>query len=80
MPLPVLFPSQEDHDTQRPYRLYDYTESQILQPPLSLQRGRESQYSADTLYLVIESVKRETQHQPDSNALAPADRAGGRPL
>ncbi len=33
MPLPVLFPSQEDHDTQRPYRLYDYTQSQIGPEP-----------------------------------------------
>ena len=76
----MLFPSQEDHDTQRPYRLYDYTQSQIVQPPLFLQRGRESQNGADTLSLVIESVWRDTQHQPDSNALAPADSAGGRPL
>ena len=29
--------------------------------------------SADKLYLVIESVKRDTQHQLDSNALAPAN-------
>ena len=49
MPPPVLFPSQKDHDTQRPYRLYDYTESQTVQPPLFLQGGRESQHSADTL-------------------------------
>ena len=26
----MLFPSQEDHDTQRLYRLYDFSKSQII--------------------------------------------------
>ena len=30
MPLPVLFSSQQDHDTQRLYRLYDFSKSQII--------------------------------------------------
>ena len=32
MPLPVLFSSQQDHDTQRLYRLYDFSKSQIIHP------------------------------------------------
>ncbi len=30
MPLPVLFSSQQDHDTQRLYRLYDFSKSQMV--------------------------------------------------
>jgi hypothetical protein len=33
--------------------------------------------SADKLYLVIESVRLDTKHSRSSNALAPADGAGG---
>ena len=33
-PLPVLFSSQQDHDTQRLYRLYDFSKSQIIHPAL----------------------------------------------
>ena len=79
MPLPVLFSSQQDHDTQRLYRLYDFSKSQIIHHDgFCCVAGKAN--SADKLYLVIESVKRDTQHQLDSNALAPAERAGGRPL
>ena len=79
MPLPVLFSSQQDHDTQRLYRLYDFSKSQIIHHDgFCCVAGKVN--SADKLYLVIESVKRDTQHQLDSNALAPAERAGGRPL
>ena len=70
-PLPVLFSSQQDHDTQRLYRLYDFSKSQIIHPDgFCCVAGKVN--SADKLYLVIESVKRDTQHQLDSNALAPA--------
>ena len=75
----LLFSSQQDHDTQRLYRLYDFSKSQIIHPDgFCCVAGKVN--SADKLYLVIESVKRDTQHQLDSNALAPAERAGGRPL
>ena len=74
----MLFSSQQDHDTQRLYRLYDFSKSQIIHPDgFCCVAGKVN--SADKLYLVIESVKRDTQHQLDSNALAPAERAGGRP-
>ena len=79
MPLPVLFSSQQDHDTQRLYRLYDFSKSQIIHHDgFCCVAGKVN--SAGKLYLVIESVKRDTQHQLDSNALAPAERAGDRPL
>ena len=71
----MLFSSQQDHDTQRLYRLYDFSKSH---DGFCCVAGKVN--SADKLYLVIESVKRDTQHQLDSNALAPAERAGGRPL
>ena len=57
MPLPVLFPSQQDHDTQRLYRLYDFSKSQIIHHDgFCCVAGKVN--SADKLYLVIESVKR----------------------
>ena len=72
----MLFSSQQDHDTQRLYRLYDFSKSQIIHPDgFCCVAGKVN--SADKLYLVIESVKRDTQPQLDSNALAPAERAGG---
>ena len=56
MPLPVLFSSQQDHDTQRLYRLYDFSKSQIIHPDgFCCVAGKVN--SADKLYLVIESVK-----------------------
>ena len=59
--------------------LYDFSKSQIIHHDgFCCVAGKVN--SADKLYLVIESVKRDTQHQLDSNALAPAERAGGRPL
>ena len=57
----MLFSSQQDHDTQRLYRLYDFSKSQIIHPDgFCCVAGKVN--SADKLYLVIESVKRDTQH------------------
>ena len=53
----MLFSSQQDHDTQRLYRLYDFSKSQIIHPDgFCCVAGKVN--SADKLYLVIESVKR----------------------
>lgn len=66
----------KDLDTQRVYRLYDFTKAQIITPDqLWCVSGKVN--SADKLYLVIESVKRDTRHERASTARARQDRAGG---
>ena len=59
----VVFLMQDD-STRRVYRLYDFTKSQtITSDHYYCVSGKVN--SADKLYLVIESVKRDTQHSPD---------------
>ena len=65
-----------DRDTQRVYRLFDFTKR------LRLTSGRAycvtgKVNSVLTLYLVIESVKLDTKHQSSSIAPVTADGAGG---
>ena len=67
----------EDHDTQRVYRLYDFTKIQLIQPGVAYcVAGKVN--SADKLYLVIESIKPDNKHDGYSIVPAPADGAGGR--
>jgi len=68
-----------DRDTQRVYRLYDFTKRIRLTPdhPYCVS-GKVN--SVQTLYLVIESVKRDTQHERVRTAPVPTDGAGGRPM
>ena len=68
----------QDRDTQRVYRLYDFTKAQLI--------SRDKAYciagkvnSADKLYLVIESVRSDTKHPRCSPVPDPADGAGGSP-
>jgi len=65
-----------DRDTQRVYRLLDFTKRLRLAPdrPYCVS-GKVN--SVHTLYLVIESVKLDTKHERLSTAPAPADGAGG---
>jgi hypothetical protein len=66
----------KDLDTKRVYRLYDFTKAQIITPDqLWCVSGKVN--SADKLYLVIESVKRDTKHELPSTAQLQTDRAGG---
>ena len=65
-----------DLDTQRIYRLYDFTKSLLLRPGVAYSVAGKVN-SADKLYLVLESVRLDTKHSRASNALAPADGAGG---
>jgi hypothetical protein len=59
----VVFLMQDD-STRRVYRLYDFTKSQtITSDHYYCVSGKVN--SADKLYLVLESVKRDTQHSPD---------------
>jgi len=65
-----------DRDTQRVYRLFDFTKRLRLMPnrPYCV-AGKVN--SAGTLYLVIESVKPDTKHDRLSTSPVPADGAGG---
>ena len=65
-----------DRDTQRVYRLYDFSKSLLIQPNVAYcVAGKVN--SADKLYLVIESVRLDTKHRRASNVPVPADGAGG---
>ena len=66
----------QDHSTRRVYRLYDFTRSHRIAPgEYYCVSGKVN--SADKLYLVIESVKRDTKHHRDSAVPAAAHGAGG---
>ena len=65
-----------DRDTQRVYRLYDFSKAQLISPDVAYcVAGKVN--SADKLYLVIESVRPDTKHRWDSTAHPRADGAGG---
>jgi hypothetical protein len=69
----------EDRDTQRVYRLYDFSKAQLIRPGVAYcVAGKVN--SADKLYLVIESVRLDTKHARSSTVPDPADGAGGSPL
>jgi len=65
-----------DHDTRRVYRLFDFTKRLRLSPdrPYCV-AGKVN--SVNTLYLVVESVKRDTKHERLSTAPVVAEGAGG---
>jgi hypothetical protein len=65
-----------DRDTQRVYRLYDFSNAQLIRPGVAYcVAGKVN--SADKLYLVIESVRVDTKRRRVSIAPVPADGAGG---
>ncbi len=65
-----------DRDTQRVYRLFDFTKRLRLTPGYAYcVAGKVN--SVHTLYLVIESVKRDTKFERHSTTLVPIDGAGG---
>jgi hypothetical protein len=65
-----------DLDTQRVYRLYDFTKAQLIRPGVAYcVAGKVN--SAGKLYLVIESVRPDTKHGRHSTVQVPADGAGG---
>jgi hypothetical protein len=69
----------QDRDTQRVYRLYDFTKAQLISPNKAYCIAGKVN-SADRLYLVIESVRPDTKHPRCSNAPAHVDGAGGSPI
>jgi hypothetical protein len=69
----------QDRDTQRVYRLYDFTKAQLISPDKAhCIAGKVN--SADKLYLVIESVRPDTKHMRCSPVPVPDDGAGGSPI
>ena len=66
----------QDRDTQRVYRLYDFTKA-LLIPPDQAYCIAGKVNSAGRLYLVIESVRPDTKHPRCSNTHARVDGAGG---
>jgi hypothetical protein len=66
----------QDRDTQRVYRLYDFSKAQRMQPNVAYCIAGKVN-SADKLYLVIESIRLDTKHARYSIAPSPADGAGG---
>ena len=68
-----------DRDTQRVYRLFDFSHAQRIRPSaVYCVAGKVN--SADKLYLVIESVRPDTKRRRLAHAPDPADGAGGRPV
>ena len=68
-----------DRDTQRVYRLHDFTQAHLLVPNQAYcVAGKVN--SADKLYLVIESVRPDTKHARPSTAPVPAGGAGRNPM
>jgi hypothetical protein len=68
-----------DRDTQRVYRLFDFTKRLRLLPDKAYcVAGKVN--SANTLYLVIESVNLDAKHCWSSTAPTPSDGAGGSPI
>jgi hypothetical protein len=67
----------QDLDTQRVYRLYDFTKAQLIRLNVAYcVAGKVN--SADKLYLVIESVRPDTRHPRSSTV--PVHGAGGLPI
>ena len=65
-----------DLDTQRVYRLYDFTKAQLIRPHVAYCIAGKVN-SAGKLYLVLESVRPDTKHGRHPTAPVPAEGAGG---
>ena len=66
----------QDLDTQRVYRLHDFTKAQLIRPGVAYHVAGKVN-SADKLYLVIESVRPDTKHAKSSIVPVVAGGAGG---
>ena len=66
----------QDGDTQRVYRLYDFTKAQRISPDQAYCIAGKVN-SADRLYLVIKSVWPDAKHARRFKAPARVDGAGG---
>ena len=68
-----------DLDTQRVYRLHDFTKAQLIRPGVAYCIAGKVN-SADKLYLVIESVRPDPKHPRCSPVPVPVDGAEGPPI
>jgi hypothetical protein len=69
----------QDRDTQRVYRLHDFSNAHCVRPGVAYcVAGKVN--SADKLYLVVESIRLDTKRRTDSTTPVPADGAGGSAL
>ena len=69
----------QDLDTQRVYRLYDFTKAQLIRPNVAYCVAGKAN-SADKLFLVIDSVRPDTKHVRSSTVPSSVDGAGGLPI
>ena len=74
--LPCAVSLTQDRDTQRVYRLCDFTTAQLT-PPDEAHTIAGKVNSVDGLHLVIESIRPDTKHARCSNVPVPVDGAGG---
>ena len=66
----------EDRDTQRIYRLHDFSKTPRLQPGVAYYVAGKV-HRSDKPYLVVEPIRLDATRCPASNAPVPADGAGG---
>jgi hypothetical protein len=69
----------QDLDTQRVYRLHDFTKAQLIRPGVAYCIAGKVN-SANKLYLVIESVRPDPKHPRCSPVPGPVDGAEGPPI
>jgi hypothetical protein len=69
----------QDLDTQRVYRLHDFSKAQLIRPNVAYCIAGKVN-SADKLCLAIESVRPDTRHSRSSTVPVPPDGAGGLPI
>jgi len=67
----------KDRDTQRLYRLYDFSKSQRIAADRCYCVSGYVNSAQNQLYLVIRSVKPDIRHTPASTPRLPLDGAGG---
>jgi hypothetical protein len=65
-----------DHDTRRVYRLLDFTK-RLCPLPGEAYCAAGKVNSGQPLYLVVESIKRDTKHRQSSTVPSPEDGAEG---
>lgn len=68
-----------DCDTNRVYRLYDFSKAQLIRPGVAYCLAGKVN-SADKLYLVLDSSRPDTKHRRVSTVPVPVDGAGGSTL
>ena len=66
-----------DRDTQRVYRLHDFSKAQLVRPNAAYCVAGKVNSADKRYYLVVESIRLDTKRYRVSTAPVPADGAGG---